>query len=163
MPGILALIPAVVWRWGAILALGAALFGYGYLRGHEAGKAAGEADLAHFRALVEDQATRQAQRTAQITAQQEAVSVQTVSDYRQQLAALRARGVPITRPDGSPVPEVSCPARGPDGTPADPVPAPAVEAVSKADFDQLAGLAAQTTLQLVKLQDWIRQQQALVP
>ena len=151
------------YRLLALALAAAALFGSGWFKGHASGRAAGEADLAAFRASVEVAGAKQAAHTQEVIAQQEAVNVKISSDYEGKLAALRARYSSLqqsaaTRPDGSAVPALSCPAPGTDGRPANPV-----SAVARADFDQLAGLAAQTTQQLVSLQDWVRQQQAAFP
>lgn len=149
-----------------LLALGIALlalFGSGYYYGHRAGKAAGEADLAHFRASVETQAAAAAAHTQQVIAQQEKINADTSSDYEKKLAALRSRlgpaGVHVdVRPDGSTIAALSCSTGGTDGPAANPV-----SAVPKSDFDQLAELSAETTQQLVSLQSWVREQQATLP
>ncbi len=81
-------------------------------------------------------------------------------DYARKLAALpKFGGVrQPTNPGGGEVAVLSAAACKPDGAAANPVPA-----VSLADFDQLANLTAQTTVQLIGLQDWVRQQQAAFP
>ena len=150
-------------RWLAIAALGAALFGYGYLRGHEAGKAAGEADLARFQASVAAEGAKAAAHTQQVIANQEAINVKISTDYQHQLAALRARVQQPTRADGSQIPVISETACRTDAGTANPVPAQTVELVPKADYDQLRSDAAVTTLMLVKLQQWATEQQAAFP
>lgn len=152
------------WLKLAVLAaIAGGLWGTGYYQGHKSGKAAGEADLAHFRAAVETQAAAAAVHTQQVIAQQEKVSADISTDYEKKLAALRrsfgAGGVRIDQhPDGSQIAQLSCAPASVNGIPADPVPA-----VSRADFDQLSELSAETTQQLVSLQAWVREQQAAFP
>lgn len=162
----MSLIP-LPYRILAILALLAGLFGSGYYEGHKQGKASGEADLAAFRASVEVAAAKQAAATQATIAKQEQVNESVASDYQQKLAAIRTQYSSVQHvdigPGGRPIAALSCPSGRIDGTAADLVPAPAVEAVSKADFDQLSGLAAQTTQQLLSLQSWVLEQEGAFP
>lgn len=150
------------YRLLALIVAAGALWGVGWYYGHKSGKAAGEADLAHFRASVETAAAAAAVHTQQVIAAQQEVTQNVASDYEKKLAALRARPASVRveyRADGSTVaalPGASC---SPDGRPADAVPA----AVTKADFDQLYQASAETTQQLVSLQAWVREQQAAFP
>lgn len=147
------MISIIPW-WGRILAIAAlatALCGYGWLKGREGA----EKQLAVFQARVEAAGQAQGAHTAQVIKTQKGITDEISTDYAGKLAALRTHyvaGVPVPRPGGGIVPTLSCaPAVADAGTP-NPVP---VAAVSQADFDELAGRAAETTLMLVGLQAWV--------
>lgn len=156
---LLGLIP---W-WGralALLAIVAAVWGHGALigYGHEHGKTvAVQAAFELFKAETERLGKAQGERTEKTIAQQKGITDAVIKEYADRLARLPRFGVqqPVPNPSGGTVPEISCPAPSADGRPADAVPA-----VAAADFNQLANLAAQTTLMLVDLQKWVREQQA---
>lgn len=153
-----ALIP--LWlRALALLALVAAVWGHGAYTGN--GWKQGKLDALQsqydtFKANVAAEGRVAEAHTAEVTKQQKEITDALTAEYARRLAALPKFGglrQPV-RPDGSAVPEVSCPAPGPHAAAADTV------FVAQADFDTLATLAAQTTQQLISLQDWLRQQQA---
>lgn len=137
----------------AIAALGAALWGHGWVTGRHGEQLKLEA----FQARIDALGQAQAEHTAQVVKQQKEITKNVSKDYRRRLAAVTPASVPDIHPGGSAIAELSCPAPGIDGKPADSL--PPVPAVAKADFDELKTLAAQTTLVLIKLQDWVRQQQ----
>lgn len=150
------LLNVIPW-WGRLLAV-AALAGvvwtHGYVRGHRAG----DAELMAFKTAVAGESAKQEAHTAVVIQNQKEITQNVAKTYSERLAALKsAVRVPVD-PGGREIPLLSCAAPGTDGPAADPVPA-----VSAQAFNELAGLAAQTTLQLLAIQDWIRQQQQAFP
>lgn len=156
-----ALIP--LWaRALALLALVAAVWGHGAYTGysHAHGQAvAVQAQYDTFRAETAALGKVAEAHVREVEKRQQEINDALSAEYARRLAALPKFGGlrQPTNPGGGEIrvfPETTCRA---DGTAADTVP---VAAVSVQDFDTLANLAAQTTVQLIGLQDWVRQQQA---
>lgn len=154
-----ALIP--LWlRALALLALVAAVWGHGAYTGYSHSHkqtVAVQGQFDAFRATVAAEGRAAEQRAAKITADQKGITDALTQEYARRLAALPKFGGlhQPTNPGGGEIAILSCAATGPNAATAEPVPA-----VAQADFDTLANLAAQTTQQLVSLQDWVREQQA---
>lgn len=151
----------------AILALVAALWGHGAYTGykHEHGQVVAlQTQFDTFKAETAALGKAAEARVAKIKSDQKEISDAVIAEYARRLAALPRFGVQHqpTRPDGSPVPEIPIPSCQPHAAASDPVPA-AIQAVAQSDFDALADLAAQTTLMLTALQQWVRDQQAAFP
>ena len=131
------------YRWAAVLALAAALLGYGYTRGLEAGQRRVEALQAQQAAQM---AKAQAAAAAAVIHQQQITGV--VSDaYEKELDAVHGYWAGRLRQQSGPgMPALpSAPSR-PDEIPPDALP--------------IAEQCASTTAQLTALQDWVRQQEA---
>lgn len=126
MPGILGLIPSWAWRWLAILAIGASLFGYGYLRGYRTEERA----LELYQAKVETLGKEAAAKVVQIKAEQDKNTKEVRDGYEQELADIDAyyashpsERVRVVYARGSKLPAApDCPARadGPASQPATP-------------------------------------------
>lgn len=156
----LALIP---W-WGrllAVIALLGGIWGHGAYTGNrwEKGKFdALQAEYTGFKASVKATGDAQEAKTAKIIADQKEITKNAAQTYAGKLAALKRDGVRLVNPGGGEIAQLSCGPARTDGTATDAL--PPVAAVPEKDFTELAGLAAQTTLQLLGLQQWIREQQA---
>lgn len=147
-------------RWVALGALGLACMAFGWWKGHDGMVEELEAVKIEYGTFKTETAALgkvAEERVAKITADQKGITDALTKDYARKLAALpKFGGVrQPANPAGGEVAVLSCPAPVVNGAAADPVPA-----VAQADFDILATGAAQTTLILVQLQDWVRQQQA---
>lgn len=159
------LLNIIPW-WGRLIAVAALVLScvaFGWWKGHEGMLGKLEVVEGQFNAFKEETAAlgKVAEaRVAKITADQKEATDAVIKEYARRLAALPKFGGlrQPSRPDGSPVPQVSCPAHSADAAAADPVPV-----VAQTDFDTLATLAAQTTLQFVELQSWVREQRAAWP
>jgi hypothetical protein len=135
--------PSFLWRWGAIVAILAAGAGVIALKVHE-----------HDTAVLRAEVDKQNARTQEIITRQKSITEATANDYETRITALRAHfvgWVPVG-PTGK-VPTVSCPASGTDG--------PAIDAVPVTDYRSLAAACAETTQQLISLQQWAQQQYQL--
>ena len=126
---------------GGIL-LVAAIFGYGYYRGHSAVML----QFSQYKAEVQAAADQQAKETAQIDAKNQKRIKETQDAYNTQLANLRAYYSLRLAKGGSALPTVPYTTSAADGYSPDNLPAPVI----------LAAQCAETTLTLVKLQDFIR-------
>ena len=143
--------------WGPLLRLGllavvaATLFLTGYVKGlrHE------QKVLEAYQARVELAVEKQAVHTAQVVSQQKGITAKITGDYQENIYAIRRaynarfanRGMQHPTTSGSPMPAVSSAPRSVDEIPPDAIP--------------LAGQCAETTEQLVALQEWIRKQQGI--
>lgn len=154
----LALIP--LWaRALALLALVAALWGHGAYTGYKHAHSetvALQGQFDTFKAETAALGKAAEAKVALVEAKQKEITDALTKEYARRLAALpKFGGVrQPTNPGGGEIAVFSCPASGPHAAAADAV------FVAQADFDTLANLAAQTTVQLLGLQDWLRQQQA---
>lgn len=122
-----------------VVALSGAFF-YGLHIGHER--------LEAFQAQVEALSEIQAAKNAATAARQKALTETIQNEYEDRLADIRLKfsgWVPIG-PSNRAVSRVSCPSAKPDEAPADLVPL--------GEYRTLAGLCAETTQQLVSLQEW---------
>ena len=126
---------------GGILLI-AAVFGYGYYRGHSAVML----QFSQYKAEVQAAADQQAKETAQIDAKNQKRIKETQDAYNTSLANLRAYYSMRLAKSGSTLPPVSYTSSAADGYSPDNLPAPVI----------LAAQCAETTLTLVKLQDFIR-------
>ena len=120
----------------------AAIFGYGYYRGHSAVML----QFSQYKAEVQAAADQQAKETAQIDAKNQKRIKETQDAYNTSLANLRAYYSMRLAKSGSPVPTIPYTPSAADGYSPDNLPAPVI----------LAAQCAETTLTLVKLQDFIR-------
>lgn len=146
-------LPSWVWRWigiGLVL-VAAAAFGWVKRGEHDQPKYdALQLAYSTFKADVEAKGFAQEQHTKTVVAAQQQKTKEVQDDYAKKLAGLRSyyarRLRDATAHSGSgqvpPVPIASVPV---DATPA---------------YIELAGACAETTQQLVSLQEWVRQQQA---
>lgn len=146
--------------WGRLLAV-IALLGGIWLHGYHKGGQGPKEALAAFKAQVQAVGDAQEAKTAKIIADQKEITKNAAQTYAGKLAALKRDGVRLVNPGGGEIAQLSCGPTRTDGPAADAL--PPVAAVPEKDFTELAGLAAQTTLQLLGLQDWVRQQQAAFP
>jgi len=136
--------PALLWRWGAIAAVLAVGAGYIALKVH-----------AHDTLEQEKKVAAVEAKTERTIAAQKSITKGVADEYETRLAAVRdhfATWVPIG-PRGSKVSALSCPSGGTD--------ARSTDAVSAADYGALQLACAETTQQLVSLQEWVRKQQAV--
>ena len=124
------------------LLLIAAIFGYGYYRGHHSVQVIFD----QYRSEVIAAAEQQAKETAQIDAKNQKRIKETQDAYNTSLANLRAYYSVRLAKSGSPVPTIPYTPSSTDGYSADNLPAPVI----------LAARCAETTLTLVKLQEFIR-------
>ena len=136
------------WRWAAIGVIGGLLWVHGYTHGREAGLERLYAFQGQVQALGE-QAAIKAEK--QVVKQKE-ITEKVSNDYQSKLAAVRKYYANKLRVKPSPpsgqVSAVPNPSVSPDATPSD---------------DQLAGACAETTQQLISLQNWIKQQVTNTP
>jgi hypothetical protein len=136
-----------------VIVAGMALFASGVLSGLKVGSLRMDA----YEAKVAAVGAKQAADTAVRIANQKAITEGVRHDYEGRVRVLRSRyatWVPI-RPDGGAVSTVPDCAASPDGRPADLVPL--------AEYRTLGGLCAETTQQLISLQEWIRAQEKNSP
>ena len=120
----------------------AAVFGYGYYRGYSAVML----QFSQYKAEVQAAADQQAKDTAKTDAINAKRVKETQDAYTTQLANLRAYYSLRIAKSGSTVPQVPYAASTADGYTPDNLPAPVI----------LAAQCAETTLTLVKLQEFIR-------
>jgi len=133
---------AVAIRWiGGILLILAIIFGI-YYKGR-----LDERELFNaYKAEVKAAADAQEEKTKQIEAKNKRLNEETKNAYNTQLANLRAYyGMRINKSTGS-LPPIPTTPGGADGYSPDNLPAPAI----------LAGQCAETTLNLLVLQNWVR-------
>lgn len=126
MTAILGYLPSWAWRWLAIVAIGAALFGYGYLCGYRTEERA----LELYQAKVEALGKEAAAKVVQIKADQEKATKEVHDAYESDLADIDAyyaahpsERVRVVYARSGPVPTApDCPARadGPASQPATP-------------------------------------------
>lgn len=126
---------------GGILLVSAA-FGYGYYRGHHAVTL----QFNQYKAEVQAAVDQQAKETAQIDAKNQKRIKETQDAYNTSVANLRAYYSVRLAKSGSTLPTVPYTTSSTDGYSPDNLPAPII----------LAAQCAETTLTLVKLQDFIR-------
>ena len=119
-----------------------AVFGYGYYRGHSAVML----QFSQYKAEVQAAADQQAKETAQIDAKNQKRIKETQDAYNTSLANLRAYYSMRYGKGGGTLPQVSDPTSIAAGYSPDNLPPTGV----------LAGQCAETTLTLVKLQDFVR-------
>lgn len=128
-------LPISTYIYGGLILISIICFGYGR---HEHNK------YVNFKAEVESLAKVQEAKVESIKKQQELVTKGIEDEYKAKLALLRtyyANGV--RNPGSGPVPSLSDPSK-----PFDPT----------ASYALLAGQCAETTLMLVELQKWLREQ-----
>ena len=146
------LLNLVPW-WGRILAIVAILVaaaGFGAVKMHSHDQVKYEAlqlEYAAFKADVTAKGQAQEAHTAIVVAAQQQKTKEVSNDYAKKLADLRSyyskRLRNATRPRSSQVPSV----------PQSPLPVDATPA-----YVELAGACAETTQQLISLQEWVREQ-----
>ena len=153
----MALIPAWAWRWIAIALVAATLAGYVALRVHSHDQVKYDAlklEYANFVSATKAQGVAQEQHTAKIAAAQDKATKEAADDYTKRITDLRAyyarrlSDESRKRAGSSQVPGIPATPGGTD---------------EGAAYYELAGACAETTQQLVSLQDWIRAQVALNP
>jgi len=156
---------ALPWwaKWAALAALVAATNGWTWHKTHEAGAARLDA----YRAEVAQAGALQQARVATQVAQQQRITEGVVDGWDKAVKDLRARyaaqhdeprhGLGTGEPGG----RLRQPADA-GGSGLRPLPAPAV-AIDGAPADNRLADCAETTLMLVRLQDWIKQQQSVMP
>ena len=156
----------LLYRWLAL----AALVGVAMLYAAMAMHAHDSKAQAAFVAGVKAEGNKQLEHTAQIITQQKAITDETANDYAAGLIALRRDydSKLRERASGRQVPAVPATACGTDAAPADNGIAAQVTSAAKrtdplsvANGDTPLELCAETTLQLVSLQQWIKQQARL--
>lgn len=155
---------ALPWwaKWAALAALIAATNAWTWHKTH----AAGAARLEQYRAEVAAAGQAQQARVAVQVAQQQRITEGVVNGWDQAIKDLRARYETQPNKRGGGIGSVL--ARGvrqpadAGGSGLHPLPAPAGPADGAAPDDRLAD-CAETTLMLVRLQEWVRQQQAVGP
>lgn len=140
MPGFL-LTPLARWVGAAILVL--VVLGGVYAKGrHDV-----QVKFNAYKAEVKAAADAQEEKTRQIEAKNKRLNEETANAYKTQLAYLRSYyGMRISGQGGSRLPKVPDTTAGIDGYSPDNLPAPAI----------LAGQCAETTLNLLVLQNWVR-------
>lgn len=155
-------LPDVLVRWVVMAAIGAALWGYGYVSGLRS-----EADRhTEFAASVASAGARQEARTAAAVRNQRSITQQTETTYVQGNDAVRRLYGPgrVRKPETDPrrgeLPAIPQAAGEPDAATANPGPGAALPAAGEDPCGALKSDAAVTTRELLFLQDWIRQQQA---
>ena len=139
MPGFL-FTPLARWIGAAILVL--VILGGVYLKGrHDV-----QVNFDQYKAEVKALAAAQEEKTKQIEAKNKRLNEETTYAYKTQLNNLRAYyGVRLNK-SGSALPPIPDSTTGADGYSPDNLPAPAI----------LAGQCAETTLNLLVLQNWVR-------
>ena len=153
---------ALPWwaKWAALAALLAATNGWTWYQTHHAGAARLDA----YRAEVAQAGKLQQARVATQVAQQQRITEGVVDGWDKTVKDLRARfEAQHDRPRGGIGPGLDGRLReqpGAGGSGLRPLPAPAGAADGAPADDRLAD-CAETTLMLVRLQEWVRQQQAV--
>ena len=143
-------LPSWAWRWIGIGLVLVAAAGFGAVKMHAHDQLAYErlqGQYSNFKADVAAKGFAQEQHTKTIVAAQQQKTKEVSSEYDKKLAGLRSyyskRLRDATSAGSSVVPSLPITAAPVDATPA---------------YIELAGACAETTQQLVALQDWIRQQ-----
>ncbi len=158
------MIGVLPWHWAAVVAIGAALWGHGYVTGlrHESGR------HAEFVTRIAAAATTQAAKAAATIRRQTEITRQMEEAHAPRADTLRHLYGPSRPADrlrqpahftGVSLPAIPIPAAKPDAAAADAVSDPAVAAPDAPDA--CAGLradAAVTALMLLDLQSWVEQQ-----
>lgn len=138
------MIPNPYMILGAVLAIIAA-FGSGYYEGYSA-----EHDVfVAFQDKVKAEAKTQEAKNESVVKQHELVTDGIKNEYEARIAALRSyysKRVQYANPGGGDVSGVSKPSTGANGSTSDP---------------EFVGRCAETTAQLVSLQDWIKKQMSV--
>ena len=139
MPGFL-FTPLARWIGAALLVL--AVLGGVYFKGRHDVQVKFDA----YKAEVKAVAAAQEEKTRQIEAKNKRLNEETANAYKNQLVNLRAYYGMRLNKSGSAMPPIPNSTTGADGYSPDNLPAPAI----------LAGQCAETTLNLLVLQNWVR-------
>lgn len=152
-------LPAVAWRWIAILTTVAATAITAWVKG----AAHVQADFDRFEASVTALGKAQAARATAINQARTTITRNIEADYEKGNSALRALyPAPggLRHPDtrSCPLPGIPSPAPGPDGPASDPGPGAGLPAPDPDECTALRADAAVATRQLLYLQAWVAQQ-----
>jgi len=131
------------WRWAAIGIIGGLLWVHGYTKGREAGLER----LYAFQSQVQAEGEKAQARAAEKVVEQKQITEKVSNDYAANIIALRRYYANRVRVKPSP-PSGQMPA----------VPKPSVSSDASSAYSELAGACAETTQQLISLQEWVRQQ-----